>query len=363
MAPAAVPSRSNARLGALSLTNTMFKSLDVLIGFAAILLLVSLAVTALVQTVTTLLAWRSRNLLHGVIAILNQIDPKMPRFCARQIAGAVLRQPLIARAQGGRATVLQREELTCILLELAAGREPGGKSLDEIARSILKKALENNGVANPAEVLQNFELTSLKLEALRPELPAAARRNMALATEAPIQFLGRIYTWFDETMDRVTHRFTGRTRLATIIVSAAITAGMQLDAFDLLKRLSVDTATRNVLNAMAASVDRLPAADLAQVAELRKLAESGYAVVPENWAKEWNPAKIPGMALSVILLSLGAPFWYDALKDLVGLRPVLARKEQAYRERRQAAAGPAVPPARAEEAGEKGDLEAAGSAG
>ena len=205
-------------------------------------------------------------------------------------------------------------------------------------------------------MLQNFELTSLKLEALRPELPASVRRNMALVTEAPIQFVSRLYTWFDETMDRLTHRFTRRTRLATVIISAQVTAGMQLDAFDLLKRLSVDSVTRGALNAMAANVDKLPAADLTQVAELRKLAESGYAVMPENWTKEWNPAKIPGMALSVILLSLGAPFWYDALKDLVGPRPVLARKEQVHGERRQAAAGPAVPPAPAEEAGEKGDL-------
>jgi hypothetical protein len=341
----------------------MFKSLDVLIGFAAILLLVSLAVTALVQTVTTMLGWRGRNLVNGVMAILNQLDPKMTPYCARQIAAAVLRQPLIARAEGGRATVLQREELTSILLELAAGLEPGGKSLDEVARSILKKSLENNGIANPAEVLQNFALTSLKLEAIRPDLPSAARRNLALATEATSQFVAVIHHWFDETMDRVTHRFTRRTRLFTVVIAALVTAGMQLDAFDLLKRLSVDTVTRGALNAMAGSFDKLPAADLQQVAELRKLAESGYAVMPENWAKEWSPSKIPGMVLSVILLSLGAPFWYDALKDLVGLRPVLARKEQANRERRQAAAGPAVPPVPAEEAGEKGDLAATGAMG
>src|SRR5689334_17586035 len=111
------------------LTNTMFKSLDVLIGFAVIMLLLSLAVTALVQTITTMLGWRSRNLVHGVVAILNQIDPKMSPYVTRQIANAVLCQPLIARAEGGRTTVLQREELTSILLELAAGREPGGKSL------------------------------------------------------------------------------------------------------------------------------------------------------------------------------------------------------------------------------------------
>ena len=46
-------------------------------------------------------------------------------------------------------------------------------------------------------------------------------------------------------------------------------------------------------------------------------------------------AKLPGIALSAILLSLGAPFWYNALKDLVGLRPILARKEQAHREQKR----------------------------
>ena len=43
-----------------------------------------------------------------------------------------------------------------------------------------------------------------------------------------------------------------------------------------------EARARDALNAMAANVDKLPAADLTQVAELRKLAESGYAVMPEN---------------------------------------------------------------------------------
>jgi hypothetical protein len=62
---------------------------------------------------------------------------------------------------------------------------------------------------------------------------------------------------------------------------------------------------------------------------------AAYAIMPQNW--NWNPAKIPGIALSAMLLSLGAPFWYNALKDLLGLRPVLAQKEQAHREQRQSA--------------------------
>jgi hypothetical protein len=63
-----------------------------------------------------------------------------------------------------------------------------------------------------------------------------------------------------------------------------------------------------------------------------------------------------------MLLSLGAPFWYNALKDLVGLRPVLARKEQAHREQRQSPRDAAVSPAPSP-ADEKGDLSLTGAAG
>src|SRR6185503_13112597 len=104
----------------------MLKSLDILIGFSGIMLLLSVAVTVLTQFLTGSLEWRARHLLKGITTILNQVDPKMPPFCARQIAKAVLRHPLVARAERKLGTVIQREELTHVLLELAANIEPGG---------------------------------------------------------------------------------------------------------------------------------------------------------------------------------------------------------------------------------------------
>ena len=41
------------------------------------------------------------------------------------------------------------------------------------------------------------------------------------------------------------------------------------------------------------------------------------------------------MVLTWVLLSLGAPFWYDALKDLLKLRSTLAKKEEDARIDRQ----------------------------
>jgi len=188
--------------------------------------------------------------------------------------------------------------------------------------------LESNGIANPAEALDNIHLLMLKLEALRPELPASVRHSIAVVTEAPSQFAGRIHACFDETMDRVTQRFARHTRLVAVVIALGVAAGLQLDAFELLRRIPADGA-------------------------------AAYAIMPQSWA--WTPAKIPGIALSAMLLSLGAPFWYNALKDLVGLRPILARKEQAHREQRQSAGDAAVSPAPSG-LGAKGELSATGSA-
>ena len=41
------------------------------------------------------------------------------------------------------------------------------------------------------------------------------------------------------------------------------------------------------------------------------------------------------MIISVLLLSLGAPFWYKALAQLLQLRSAIAGKDDAQREQRQ----------------------------
>ena len=51
---------------------------------------------------------------------------------------------------------------------------------------------------------------------------------------------------------------------------------------------------------------------------------------PEPFYRDWVPTQRAfwGILTSVALLSLGAPFWFNMLKTLSNLRPVLANKEQ-----------------------------------
>jgi hypothetical protein len=75
--------------------------------------------------------------------------------------------------------------------------------------------------------------------------------------------------------------------------------------------------------------------------------------------------KLPGILLSALLLSLGAPFWYGRLQDLLKLRSSAAQNDAVQRCIRQTNQTPAVvgPPAAVVSvamAGEQGDPNAVG---
>ncbi len=65
----------------------------------------------------------------------------------------------------------------------------------------------------------------------------------------------------------------------------------------------------------------------------RELARSEFQLLPENWPG-WTPTlrELPGLLIAVAFLSLGAPFWYNSLKKLVSLRPLLAVKHEQQHE-------------------------------
>jgi hypothetical protein len=75
---------------------------------------------------------------------------------------------------------------------------------------------------------------------------------------------------------------------------------------------------------------------------VRDLMMNNILGVPQTWSDwkaRWDPdnwlLKVIGILLSAVLLSLGAPFWYNALQNLVRLRSILASKDDQQRQERQ----------------------------
>jgi hypothetical protein len=338
----------------------VLKSIDVLIGVAVVMLVVSAAVTALTQFFLSAMQAKGKKLKVGIADLLQLITPNFDRQCAERIADALLRHPLVRRGDGKLSEAIHREELIKMLLALSTAT--GAHALTDADRAVLKAALDANGIKDPAAVLENARSLVLQLEMSHPELSNARRTDLALLQEAASSFLAKIHSWFDQTIDRTVDRFTFTARTVTFCCAAGVVVLLQLDTIALINQLSMDSQLRNTLVQQAMKVNAsqpaapasttpqdVPAAvtqlqqDLdANRDQIRGLASLGLFRVPESvgdWAKEFQSGniimKIAGLLISMVLLSLGAPFWYSALKTLIGLRSVLAGKDDEQRQQRQ----------------------------
>lgn len=348
----------------------MLKTIDVLIGLSVIMLLLSMVVTVITQFILGVMNTRGKHLRSGIADILEQIDPGMTREISGEIAGAILRHPLVRDVNGRLGSVIHREELTKLILELASGESP--VKLSQNGMDSLQRALVAAGVCKPGSVqeiqtqlksiIRNIGLLGLQLEMAHPELTNAARARIAILQHASSQFLGKINLWFDQTMDRVADRFTQHTRFITFGIALTLAVLLQLDTANLVSRLSADESVRNTLLAQGGSIQGIELTDVDKQ-NMHDLVTNNIVGMPgsvSDWLGRWSrddaPTKLFGILVSSVLLSLGAPFWYNALQNLIRLRSLVASKDDQQRRERQLTAPAAVATAAANAASEDGSI-------
>jgi hypothetical protein len=357
----------------------VLKSLDVLIGLVVIILALSMTVTVVTQALTTILNSRGRHLRRGLTDLLQQLDPGLTAAISKQIAGRVLTHPLVSGSQGPWAAVsrwiggprygnvIHREEFTKLLMVLATDGDTA--PLAATAKGALTTALAQNGVDDPDAAMNAVRRFALELERSQPALANAARQNLALLHAGPGDLVAKVNSWFDQSMDRVSQRFTASTRAITFAGAFIVAFGLQVDTPSLMNRLAMDDQMRAAF--VAEGTRMAPQAPQpGKEQEYRAfLAQYGVIKLPSSDDYVEGFYSLPavfGMLLTALLLSLGAPFWYNTLARLLQLRSVLAFKDDKQRSERQAVdtasgAAPAdtgtAPPALT---GERGDLAAVG---
>lgn len=291
----------------------MLSNLDVVISFATIMLGVSMLVMVGTQTISALFNIRGAQLKTGLEQLFSQAG--LDGSKGKEVASAVVLHPLLSDGVlwPRAAPAIQQRELVQVL-------------------GLLKEKKE--------------------LAATETELDSATKT----AEE-----------WFDAAMDRVSHRFAGVMRGATIVLSFAIAFALHLDAVDLLSRLSSSAELRQSLVVSAKSVQERAEASLstappnaidtttpttpttlATFTGLLKQAKgiqddlnkSQFQLVPVPYPGCNFDGHIWGIIASAVLLSLGAPFWFNVLSSASSMRPLLAQKVDDA-ERKQAAAKPA----------------------
>lgn len=359
----------------------VLKYLDVLIGLSLVMVLGSTVVLAVTQVILNVTFARSRHLQRGLTRLILQTEPDQVRAHAPYIAKLIVRHPLIGRqtlltplrkmiAARRAATapilppvragsVVQREELAYLLIEFAAGEGPLMDPAEQgappphvvQAREALAAALAINGVEDPAATLRAIRLKVVQNERAEPDLPASRWRADAVADVGANDFIAKLHANFDNTIARVSDGFSAESKLWVAAVAFVVAFALQLDTLHLLRRLSVDDGFRAALVDVGAKLDQQKIAEASpaeqqelalRIAEAREsyalLASPTFNLVPATFPPAGERLAAlgrPGVLISWVLLLLGAPFWFDALKNLLRLRSVMARKDDAERKQRE----------------------------
>ena len=126
---------------------------------------------------------------------------------------------------------------------------------------------------------------------------------------------------------------------------------LQVDAIALVNRLAADEKLREQFVASASQASERASVALAAAPApgesravsldreyLAFLNDNGLIMVPrsaDDWRRHWQSVNLAGLAITALLLSMGAPFWYTSLGRLLQLRSIVAGKDDLERARRQ----------------------------
>jgi hypothetical protein len=320
---------------------------DTLIAFATIMLGISLLITILNQMIAAMLGHRGTYLKDGVKDLLETLDPSLEGK-AETIAENVLTHRLASDSFFARltnaplrwklATSIRPEELTKLLVLVSTGKDYENK-----IKAILAQA--NPTIKREADIIASTVNSVGGVTAVA----TADQLIKQLSTKAS-NAVGRIEAAFVSTMDRASQRFTVQMRIWTVIFSVLAACYYHVDAITIYSRLSTEPALRASLINISGDVmknyqalasppsdkDRPADKDTTKALKERfgaikkELDDTNLQLFEYNRHFEFESVVDFLRVLATAgLLSLGAPFWYNALKGLASLRPAVAQKQAA----------------------------------
>lgn len=307
-----------------------FPVLDVVIGLAFLYLLFALSCTTLNEVIAGFFDKRAGMLRNAIEHLLGDAG----------LADAVYRHPAIVslakpRKKGGaRPSYIPGDRFAAVLTDHLTGMQP-----------VTDAAALKEGIQKQQPV------PSKQLQVLYD-----------LSKGNPDEFRAQVTKWYDESMDRVSGWYKRSVQRQTYVMAILLVALLNLDSVALFNRLWSDSAFRTAVVEQAKA--RVEATGTAEVPvmeytegdkpEAGSPVQTGTASLTDSEKQlltslgGWNEDKqhlaaarvlngpgawvwlhwlgrtvedhILGWLITVLAISLGAPFWFDVLNKFVNLR-------------------------------------------
>jgi hypothetical protein len=186
---------------------------------------------------------------------------------------------------------------------------------------------------------------------------ANVQARLARVTAQLLERIDAIEGWYDTVMLGFKERYDRHMRTWAFALSLAVTVLLNADVFRVYKRLATDSIARQGVQTEYTRIqqryrqqieDAKTAKDPETVQELSKKLENALdeaaesypalGIQPLDW-DDFNGWTVVGWIVMAFLLSLGAPFWHDALESLFGLKNFLRQKTDTQKVEQKSGAG------------------------
>jgi hypothetical protein len=293
----------------------MFNStiLDVAIGLAFTYLLLALICTTINEWIAGIFRTRGKMLEQGITGLLKEQPLGNTDFLS-----AFRKHPLIAslrRTPDTPPSYISPHAFALAVMDLVTPQQPGAITFADLQAGIS---------ALPDGCVKSSLMAAIQ----------TAHNDVGQAQAA-------IESWFNDAMDRVSGWYTRRSHLMAFLIAVVLSVSFNADTLSIANKLWVSPTLRQqiVSRAQAANAEikdlitarytdpanpkpsrpavQKPAnADLAGVRHLTGQLGGlvGWTAGDPVWPH------IPGWILTIIAVSLGAPFWFDLLNRFMSIR-------------------------------------------
>ncbi len=324
--------------------------LDVALGMVFVFLLLSLVASAVRETFESFIRARAVHLERGLKEMLDDPD-------GSGLTKELFEHPLMFSLVRGTYNPKRNRFFGANLPTYIPARTFAVTLLDIFARG---------PTLGPESTYPNRrELTVEQIRStLDAVLSARVKRAVLLAMDGAGDDVAKVRQgleqWFNDSMDRVSASYRRRTQYGLFAIAIVVTLGLNVDSIAIANHIWRNKTTRQALAARAEAFVRDSATANAiltdstrsrellnrQVEELEKLAlPIGWSARPaadspnQTAVKGWFSAmrstvssqltvsKVFGLLITVFAITLGAPFWFDALKRIMVIRSTVKTLE------------------------------------
>jgi hypothetical protein len=310
---------------------TSFPALDVALGLFFVYFVLSLTCSGINEAVAAWLRWRAQDLERGIWELLQ--DPAKGSAALERLKAHPLIQPMLH----------PRNKMTAAPSPpLENGRPKTSRKTDfpsyipsrTFVTALLGFEQKAVSVAKGADVKQALRKVDQSIKEIPSERVQEALTALLHSAQGDaVAFRRSAEQWYDDHMERVSGWYRRRIQKILWALAFLLAFTINADSLQIAKRLWVEPSVRQSLVNQAESATRQTTDETNPTSQLESLSvplgwhlasarhdPQGFPFY-EKWSMAWTLlAKLVGLSLTAVAITLGAPFWFDTLSKLARLR-------------------------------------------